>query len=859
MDLLFNIFISPVLWLMQNLFINIFNVVNNYGFSLIILSIFINILILPLSYLAESLKDRHKKKISSFQFEVDLIKKNYSGQEKHYYLQALYKINKYHPFSSLAASSGLLLQIPFFIAAYYFIGNYEEFKGVRFGPIIDLGQPDSLLFGQNLLPILMTVISFISAHIYTKNMTHKDKYPIWILSIVFLLFLYLESSALLLYWTINNFFTLMKNWLEQKFSLDRHKIYFVNLLVLPFKIIIQIKVIKFIYKDIYVQSVILFFGTIFIYQAIPIAASDPSMYSVEYIDVVLYLAIFFISSIFISLVIYNFLSNKICNFLKTLVSFSALSGLFFAFLFPFKDLGLIVSLSIPEFLIFESMVIKIFKLFFIFTLFICWILIFKKIISLVLPVILISNIFLISQTVIAGINPKEIKPTPLNLLYKPAHADNDIQNQLNPELLNNTQSKTPIPKEMTTEEAINLYSFSRDSNTIVILLDAFQGNMFADIIKNNPDIIEKFTGFTYYPNTLSAGGGTWESIGAILGGEEYQMHRARNLEIYEQLDINHQGKEYLAIQDAYLKQANLANKYNHNYAVSGSIYGDCSIFDDYENVLCSTQVISDNEYLEKNKNFLEKNRNSSFNTAKFFSQLSWTLSLPHVTKSKVSFYFRNSGIFTEFIKENYYYSQLKNLIDFSNNKSQQKTLKFFYNSFTHSDFLIDDNCEIVYEFFTGYIGAYNADYCATRLLVSFFDKLKKLDIYDETKIIIMSDHGHHKLNENIQHKNYQTIRPISSALLLVKDFDNSGSLKTSMQFMSNMDIYGIALSGVSEGKETHLDKTKTTLDSRILINIHRVSPHITFNISQAYRVKDNIFDNNNWEKLDSLQIEELYK
>ena len=859
MDILFNIFISPVLWLMQNLLINIFNVVNDYGFSLIILSIFINILILPLSYLAESLKDRHKKKISSFQFEIDLIKKNYSGQEKHYYLQALYKINNYHPFSSLTASSGLLLQIPFFLAAYYFIGNYEEFKGVRFGPIIDLGQPDGLLFGQNLLPIFMTVIGFLSAHIYTKNMTYKDKYPIWILSIVFLLFLYLESSALLLYWTINNFFALMKNWLEEKFSLDKYKRYLVNLLVLPFKIITQIKVIKFIYKDIYVQSVILFFGTIFIYQAIPIAASDPSMYSVEYIDVVLYLAIFFISSIFISLVIYNFLSNKIRSFLKIIISFIALSGLFFAFLFPFKDLGLIVSLSIPEFLIFDSMTIKILKLFFIFILFICWFLIFKKIINFILPVIFISNIFLISQTVIAGINPKEMNPTPLNLLYQPAHADNDIRKQLpDSEFQGNTKSKTSIPVEMTTEDAINLYSFSRDSNTIVILLDSFQGNMFTDIIENNPDIIEKFNGFTYYPNTLSAGGGTWESIGAILGGEEYQMHLAQNLEIYEHLNISHKGKEYLAIQDAYLKHVRLANKYNHNYAVSGSVYGTCNLFDDYENVLCSSQVISDNEYLEKNKNFLEKNRNSSFNTAKFFSQLSWTLSLPHVTKSKVSFYFRNSGIFTEFIKENYYYSQIKNLIEFSNNKSQQKTFKFFYNSLTHSDWLIDDNCEIVYEFFTGYQGAYNADYCATRLLISFFDKLKQLNIYDETKIIITSDHGHHKLSENIQSKNFQTILPKASALLLVKDFNTSGNLKTSMQFMSNMDSYGIMLSGVSEEKEIHLDKTKTITENRILINT-LFAPIGSFDVIDAYKVKENIYDENNWEKLDSLQIEELYK
>lgn len=857
MDILFNIFISPILWLMQNLLVNIFNVVNNYGFSLIILSFFINILILPLSYLAESLKDRHKKKISNFQFEIDLIKKNYSGQEKHYYLQALYKINNYHPLSSLKASSGLLLQIPFFIAAYFFIGNYEEFKGVSFGPIIDLSQPDSLLFGQNLLPILMTIIGFLSAHIFTKNMAYKDKYPIWILSIIFLVFLYLESSALLLYWTINNFFALIKNWFEEKFNLHNYKKYLVKIIVLPFKIITQIKVIKLIYKDIYVQSVILLFGTIFIYQAIPIAASDTSMYSVEYIDVVLYLIIFFISSILISLVIYNFISNKIRNFLKILISFIALSGLFFAFLFPFKDLGLIVSLSIPEFLIFESMTVKIFKLFFIFVLFIFWFFIFKKITNFILPVIFISNFFLISQTVIAGFDPKEGNST-LNLSYEPAHADSDIQKQLpNSEIQDNEISKTSIPLEMTTEEAVNLYSFSKDSNTIVILLDSFQGNMFSDIIENNPDIIEKFTGFTYYPNTLSAGGGTWESIGAILGGEEYQIHLAQNLEIYKHSNTNPQGKEYLAIQDAYLKQVNLANKYNHNYAISGSVYGTCSIFDDYENVLCTSQVITDNEYLDKNRYFLEQNVNSSINTAKFFSQLSWTLSLPHVTKSKVSFYFRNSGIFTEFLKENYYYSQIKNLIDFSNNKSPKKTLKFFYNSLTHSDWLIDDNCEIVYEFFTEYQGAYNADYCATRLLISFFDKLKKLNIYDETKIIIISDHGHHKLRENIQSKNFQTILPKASALLLVKDFNNSGNLKTSMQYMSNMDAYGIMLSGVSEEKEIHLDKTKTITENRILINT-LLAPIGTFDVIEAYRVKENIYDENNWEKLDSLQIKELY-
>ena len=69
----------------------------------------------------------------------------------------------------------------------------------------------------------------------------------------------------------------------------------------------------------------------------------------------------------------------------------------------------------------------------------------------------------------------------------------------------------------------------------------------------------------------------------------------------------------------------------------------------------------------------------------------------------------------------------------------------------------------------------------------------------------------------------------------------------------------IANRGESEGKEIHLDKIKNSTDSRVLINTYRVSPIYTFDIYEAYRVKDNIYNENNWEKLDSSQIKDLYK
>ena len=72
-----------------------------------------------------------------------------------------------------------------------------------------------------------------------------------------------------------------------------------------------------------------------------------------------------------------------------------------------------------------------------------------------------------------------------------------------------------------------------------------------------------------------------------------------------------------------------------------------------------------------------------------------------------------------------------------------------------------------------------------------------------------------------------------------------------------MDTYGISLSGVSEGKNEQLDRIKTPKKNRSLIYIQEVSPKDSYNITEAYKVKDNMFNKNNWEKLNQDQIEQL--
>ena len=133
-------------------------------------------------------------------------------------LNAYYRENNYSPLYALNGSISLLLEIPFFIAAYHFLSHLEVLRGASFSLIKDLGGPDGLLvFGTgggiklNFLPILMTSINCVSSAIYLKGFPIKDKIQTYGMALIFLVLLYNSLSGLVVYWTCNNIFSLGKN------------------------------------------------------------------------------------------------------------------------------------------------------------------------------------------------------------------------------------------------------------------------------------------------------------------------------------------------------------------------------------------------------------------------------------------------------------------------------------------------------------------------------------------------------------------------------------------------------------------------------------------------------------------------
>ena len=154
----------------------------NPGFSIIFLSLLMNFLVLPLYRRADAMQEEAREMDAKLRDGVAHIKKVFSGDEKMMMLQAYYRQNNYKPTSALNGSVSLLLEIPFFMAAYQFLSHLKILEGASFGPIADLGVPDKLipLFGgMNLLPIVMTLVNVISCALYLKGFPLKTKIQLY--------------------------------------------------------------------------------------------------------------------------------------------------------------------------------------------------------------------------------------------------------------------------------------------------------------------------------------------------------------------------------------------------------------------------------------------------------------------------------------------------------------------------------------------------------------------------------------------------------------------------------------------------------------------------------------------------------
>jgi hypothetical protein len=153
---------------------------------------------------------------------------------------------------------------------------------------------------------------------------------------------------------------------------------------------------------------------------------------------------------------------------------------------------------------------------------------------------------------------------------------------------------------------------------------------------------------------------------------------------------------------------------------------------------------------------------------------------------------------------------------------------------------------------------YHINAAAIKRLSEYFDFLKLNNVYDNTRIILVSDHGVLE-NTYVSRTNLPFSVDQFNPYLLVKDFNAKGEMKTDMTFMSTADVPTLAMEGLIENPVNPFTGNAITSDRKnepLLILTQRVrginnatielSPHNTF------FVHDNIFDAKNWARLEKL-------
>ena len=144
MQLLYYLLIYPIELILELVFSIAYRAVQNPGLSIIAVSIVMNFMIMPMYKKSDELQEKEREKQKEMEPWIKHIRRTFSGDERFMILQTYYRENNYKPIYSFRGSLSLILQIPFFIAAYHFLSHLSLLQGMSFGPIADLSVPDGV-------------------------------------------------------------------------------------------------------------------------------------------------------------------------------------------------------------------------------------------------------------------------------------------------------------------------------------------------------------------------------------------------------------------------------------------------------------------------------------------------------------------------------------------------------------------------------------------------------------------------------------------------------------------------------------------------------------------------------------------
>ena len=216
---------EPLSWSLNKLS----SIFGSYGLGIIVLTILVKLILWPLTAQAT----RSQKKMQALQGPLSKLREKHKGspQKLNQEMMKFYKEHKVNPF---AGCWPILIQIPIFLGMFWMLRSAAELYGQQFMWATDLSEQDNVAmlqgFSLNILPIFMVVTQWYQMRLNPMQLGPEmseaqriNAKMMRFMPFMFLVFLYFFSSALVLYWTVQNIMTILQTLLTKN-SVDVPKI-----------------------------------------------------------------------------------------------------------------------------------------------------------------------------------------------------------------------------------------------------------------------------------------------------------------------------------------------------------------------------------------------------------------------------------------------------------------------------------------------------------------------------------------------------------------------------------------------------------------------------------------------------------
>lgn len=854
LSVLYTLIITPLELLFEVIFTIADRIIGNAGLSIIFLSLAVNFLVLPLYKRADELQAEERDIQAKMAPRIKHIKSTFKGDERFFMLQEYYRINHYKPVYALKSSISLLLQIPFFIAAYNLLSGMAGLKGMPFGFISDLGKEDAMFtigsFPVNVLPILMTLINIVSGIIYTKGHPLRAKIQVYGLAAVFLVLLYGSPSGLVFYWLLNNVFSLVKNIF---YKLKNPKKALNIVLAVSGVALILLTVFR---NDLDVrQKVLLSVGGILL--SVPLTASllkierkpntDTKDNFVSFLAGAILMALItglLIPSTIINDSVLEFidvfqLANPVFYVINTLLlsfgSWVLWGTVFYMFMDAktrnifSKAIWIICGISIADYMLFGTKLGNLSST-----------LQYDLSPAYEIKDYLINVLAIAGICVVLGFIHSKSKAIPKTILIIGILAVTCFGMLNTAGILGVYSGYLEYTKLSVEKPSISL---SRNGkNVIILMLDRAMGTQVPYIFNEKPELKEKFDGFTYYPNTISYGGCTIVGTPALYGGYEYTPVSMNERTTETMKEKHTQALKLLPVlfsNNGY--QVTICDPPFAGYQFTP----DLSIYSDHPEFRCYTTLGAlsyfGNDGSDSSINVMARVNNIRNRNFFFFSLMKISPLILQETiydgglynepvavsdekgDSSDSFALvqtyedssKSTGYNMYFLNAYVVLSNLSNITEI--NDSNENTYLAMDNDTTHYPCYLQqpgyvpkakvDNTNYDVNMVERYTvngvtmdmsnidqrRHYHVNMAAFLKLSEWFDYLRANGVYDNTRIILVADHGRNLGQFGIT-SNGQDME-FFMPLLMVKDFNAKG-FTTSDNFMTNADVPTLATSGL---------------------------------------------------------------